>query len=177
MRMFVLSCAALALSACGDPGPDTDADGTISMDEAQAEIERSDALKPQAGQYRATMELVELEAENAPPQAVDMMKQMMSRSFEYCLTQEEADRGFEQMARESQDDSCTFDRFDVEGGDIDAIMNCEGEGGETMRMTMSGTGTETTSDMTMKMEGNIPGQGEGRITMRTQHERIGDCDA
>ena len=177
MRKFVLSFALVALASCGNPDPDADGDGSISMDEAQAEMERSGAVKPQAGQYRATVELVELEADNAPPQAVDMMKQMMSRSFEYCLTQEDADRGFEQMARESQDDSCTFDRFDVDGGDIDAVMNCQGDGGETMRMTMTGTGTETSSDMTMMMQGNIPGQGEGSMTMRTQHERIGDCDA
>ncbi len=177
MRFIVATLTAIALAGCGSPDPDSDGDGTISMDEAQAEIERSGAVTPRAGQYRATVELVDLEADNAPPQAVDMMKQMMSRSFEYCLTQEEADKGFEQMARESQDDSCTFDRFEVDGGDIDAVMNCQGEAGETMRMTMTGTGTETTSDMTMRMEGNIPGQGEGSMTMRSQHERIGDCSS
>ncbi|WP_324826832.1 DUF3617 domain-containing protein [Qipengyuania zhejiangensis] len=176
MRMiFLAGAAALSLSACGSDGADADGDGTISNEEV-AEAAR-DMVKPLAGQYRATTELVSFEAPGAPPEAVEMMRGAMSRSFEYCMSQEDADKGFEEMARESQDDSCKFEKFDVDGGSIDAVMACSGGSGEEMRMTMQGNGTPTGSDMTMTMQGTIPGQGEGKMVMNTKHERIGDCDA
>ncbi len=175
-KYLFASIAALNLAACGgNNSADADGDGEITGAEV-AEM-ADEMVKPEAGQYRATTELVELEAPGAPPEAVEMMRGMMSRSFEYCLTQEEADRGFEEMARESQDENCSFEKFDVDGGDIDAVMTCSGQGEGTMRMTMQGSGGRTSSEMTMTMEGNIPGQGEGRMVMNTSHERIGDCPA
>lgn len=176
MRTALFTAAAsLALVACGNADPDTDGDGTISMEEAQASLEASGAVKPQAGQYNASVELLEFEAPGAPPQALDMMRGMIARDFEYCLTQEQADKGFEEMARSSQDGDCSFEKFDVDGGDFDAVMICSNRGDGSIRMAMEGTGTETSSDMTMTMTGDIGGMGEGRMVMRTKHERIGDC--
>ncbi|MGI8943956.1 MAG: DUF3617 domain-containing protein, partial [Qipengyuania sp.] len=121
------------------------------------------------------VQVVELEAPDAPPEAVAMMRDMMARSFEYCLTPEQADKGFEEMAKESQEGNCSFEKFDIDGGSIDAVMICAGQGGEEMRMTMQGSGDRTSSEMLMSMEGGMPGQGGGKLTMKTSHERIGDC--
>ena len=176
MKNWMVTVAGAAvLAACGSGGDaDADGDGTISMAEA-AEETRDAGIRPQPGQWRATMEVQEIEGANVPAGAADMMKQMMARSFEYCMTQEDADKGFEEMAKQSQDESCTFERYDIDGGELDAVMVCKGQEGGSVRMTIDGTGTETSSEMLMTMEGAIPGQGEGRMVMKTSHQRIGEC--
>ncbi|GMM92751.1 DUF3617 domain-containing protein [Qipengyuania sp. MTN3-11] len=162
------------LAACGNGASDADGDGTISMEEAAREAE-SGGIKPDPGQYRSTVELVSVDIPNAPPQVVEMMKNSMNgESSEYCLTAEEAEQGFERMARESSEGDCSFERFDADGGDIDAVMVCNQQGGQ-LRMTMEGTGTRTSSQMRMTMEGDMPGMGEMSMTLTADHERIGDC--
>lgn len=177
MRKFlVLAAASGLLAACGGGADDADADGDGKITMAEAADKARDAtIRPKPGQYRATMEVVDFEVPGAPPQAKDMMKQMMGRSFEYCLSQEDADKGFEEMAKESQDGNCSFEKFDIDGGKMDAVMVCSGDKGEPIRMTMDGMGTETSSKMTMTMDGAIPGYGAGKMIMKTSHQRIGDC--
>jgi hypothetical protein len=103
------------------------------------------------------------------------MEGMIEQTAEYCLTAEEAAKGYERMAQQSQDGDCTFERFDVDGGTIDAAMSCPVQGGGSMNMTIEGTGRETSSDFTMRMEGDMGGSAPGSMTIKAQHERIGDC--
>ena len=174
MRGLTILMAVPLLAACGSGATDADGDGTISMEEAAREAE-SGGIKPEPGQYRSTVELVSVDIPNAPPQVIEMMKGSMSgQSSEYCLTAEEAEKGFERMARESNNGDCAFESFDVDGGDIDAVMVCNQQGNE-LRMTLDGTGARTSSQMRMTMEGEVPGMGRMTMAMNANHERIGDC--
>lgn len=180
MRRYVLlATATAALAACGSPDADADGDGEISMSEA-AEVSK-DMIKPEPGKYRATVEMVDVEVPGAPKEVQDMMKRMISvgaQTHEYCLTKEDAEKGFEEMARQAQDnEDCSFEKFEAAGGNIDAIMNCEREGEGVARMTMKGTGTATSSDMTMTMDAKAPDGKSMTMTMKSNQERIGDCDA
>lgn len=166
----------LALAACSG-GEESPGSGETISNEEVAERAR-DVVRPEPGLYRSTVELLEVDVPGAPAGAADMMKGMMGGSnstTEYCLTQEEVDRGFEEMARNSQSGDCTFERFDAEGGEIDAVMTCTAQGGNTMRMTMQGTGGETSSEMTMSMETEMPGMGTANMRMKATHQRIGEC--
>lgn len=184
-RTALCVLSSLALAACGGEGgggtsADTDGDGEITMAEAAASAE--DMVRPQPGQYRATVEFVDVEVPNAPQQVQDMMRSMFDRgpqSHEYCLTKEEAEKGFEEMTRQAQegDSDCSFEKFDASGGSIDAIMNCNAGEDGTARMTITGTGTETSSEMRMRMEAQGPGGQSMTLTMNSKQERIGDCDA
>ena len=180
MRRYVLLAAATCvIAACGSPDADADGDGTISMEEAAAKSK--DMVKPEPGKYRATVEMVDVEVPGAPPEVQKMMKQMISvgpQTHEFCLTKEEADKGFEEMARQSnKNDDCSFEKFDADGGNIDAVMNCSRQGEGTARMTMQGTGTSTSSNMTMTMDAQTPDGKSMKMTMKSNQERIGDCDA
>lgn len=176
MKTTSLLIPALAL-ACASCGSDEGAgDSGEPLDSAEVAERARDAIKPQAGLYRSTMELVEVDIPGAEPGMVDMMRGMMGgQEHEYCLTQEEVDRGYEEMARQSQDENCTYERFEVDGGDIDAAMTCAAGADDEMRMTMSGSATSTSMEMDMTMSGNMTGMGEGTLQMKTSHERIGDC--
>lgn len=169
--------SALSLAACGS-ADDAGADAAGGLSSEEVADRASEAIRLEPGQYRSTAELVRIDIPGAPAQVVEMMKRSMSgqnTTSEYCLTPEDAANGYEEMAKNSADGECSFARFDVDGGDIDAEMVCRNVNGENARMTLDGTGTSTSSDMTMTMEMTIPEMGTGTMVMRARHQRIGDC--
>ena len=172
--------SALALAACGggNGNADTDGDGEISVDEMRAEVESQGTnLRPEAGNYSVTMNLVNVEIPGAPPEVIDMMGSMMNNTFEYCLTPEDAEKGFEESLTEGQDESCTVERFDLDGGDIDMAMSCSPQGGGNMRVEMSGNVSPTRSDIRVVTNGTMPQVGETNMEMTMVQERLGDCAA
>lgn len=169
--------SALALAACGGEASDTDGDGTISGAEMQAEADRAGAsVRPEPGKYSVTMSFVKAEIPGAPKEMQDMMGSMMNQSFEYCLTQEEAEKGYEEALTEGQDDSCNITRFELDGGDIDMAMSCAAGEGDNMDVTMTGNVTPTRSEINVVSDGTLPGVGDANIEMSMVQERIGDCD-
>ncbi len=177
---FALATALLALTLAGcSDNPDADGDGKISMDEAADSMEKNGgSIRPDPGLYRGTTELVNLEAPGAPPEAKKMLEAMLGgepQVMEFCLTKEEADKGFERMAKGSQGDDCSFEKFNVSGGDIDAVMTCKGQGDGDARMVLKGKGTSTSSEMTMVIDAKGPDGQAMKMTMKTSQERIGDC--
>lgn len=184
-RSVVIAVCTFALSACGGSGPDADpaagadanGDGEITV--AEAIDKSSDMVKPEPGKYRNTVEMVNLEIPGAPKEVQDMMKQVLSagpQTNEYCLTAEEAEKGFEEMAKQAQnEDECSVERFDAAGGKIDAVMNCKAGREGTARMTLSGVGTKTSSAMTMTIDAKAPDGKTMKMTMKSNQERIGDC--
>lgn len=175
--MIAAMTLSMALAACSSGEEEAGSGETISNEEV---VERArEAVRPEPGLYRSTVELLEVDLPGAPEGVADMMRDAMGSNAptEYCLTQEEVDEGFEEMARNSQNGDCSFERFDADGGEIDAVMNCNTGDGNTARMTMQGTGGPTSSEMTMTMESEVPGMGTANMRMKATHERIGDCAA
>ena len=172
--------SALILAACGGGAVDADADGDgeVTAEEAQAAAAQvSDEVKPQAGKYRATMNFVNAELPGAPPEMVEMMgSAMQNQETEFCLTQEEAEKGFGEAMRESQDDSCSISQLTLNGGSMDMAMTCTEEGMGEVNIALTGTVTPTSSDLTMVTEGTFGPMGEGKVEMNVKQERIGDCE-
>lgn len=176
-RLIVVAACSIALASCGSSDADADGDGKISMEEAAAKSE--DLVKPEPGQYRVTVEMVDLQMPGAPPEVQEMMKNAMDQgpqTNEHCLTAEDAAKGFEEMIKESQaQENCTFEKFDADGGNIDAVMVCQAPGQPAARMTMKGVGTSTSSKMDMTMNVTGPDGKEMKMVMKSSQERIGDC--
>ncbi|TMM50411.1 DUF3617 domain-containing protein [Qipengyuania marisflavi] len=177
MRGYAIgAAAALLLAGCGgneagEKGAGAGGDGVSNAEVAER---AKAAIRPQAGQYRTTMQLVDIEIPGAPQSAIDMMRKMMDgQSHEYCLTPSDVEQGFEEMAKQSQDGDCSYEKFDVSGSKIDALMRCKGE--TSMTMAMTGSVTETSAEMDMTMKGDMTGMGDSTIQMRAKHTRIGDC--
>lgn len=170
---IVTLAVALSLASCGG---EAESDGAVKAEEMAERVASAD-IKPQPGRYRSTVEVLEFTIPGTPPDMSEMMRgHMARRTSEYCLTQEEAKRGFEKMARQSQEGrDCKVEKFEVAGGDIDARMTCAVPGQGQVTMTMTGTGSPTRSDMDMTMKGDFAGQGEATMRMKVSNERIGDC--
>lgn len=181
MRNSVIAVIAGSLLVAGCSQGTEDAGGGEAIGTEELAERASDIVRPDPGLYRSTVELLEVDMPGAPAGMEDTMKRAMggaNSTTEYCLTSEDAERGFEEMAKNSQKGDCSFERFEADGGKIDAAMTCRGgEGGEgaVMQMTMQGTGGRTASEMTMTMQTEAPGMGKATMRMKATHQRIGDC--
>jgi hypothetical protein len=169
--------AAILLAGCGDKAGEN-GEGAVSHEEAAAAAAGVPA--PQPGQYRTSVELLEFEI----PGMTDQMKAQMrsivggelAKGNTSCLTPEEAAaNGPKRMAENMAEGNCTFNKFDVSGETISADMQCTGDDGLTSHVLMSGTMTQTSSDMTMTMDHAMEGVGQVRMKMHLKSERTGDC--
>lgn len=167
---------AFALAACGDSG------GDQPKTAQQVASEASSLVKPEPGKYSSTMKIVSFDIPGLPAAQAEQMKQAMSstgsHTAEYCLTKEEADKGFEEMARKSSDKNCVFDKFDATANTIDARMTCKTPQGGTSTMAMTGAITATSMKMVMDGEQTmpgVPGKGVVKMKMEVTSRRIGDC--
>ncbi|WP_271078411.1 DUF3617 domain-containing protein [Aurantiacibacter sp. MUD61] len=181
MRVAVLGIAAsaFALTACG--GPESAADPN---DPDQVAAVAESIAKPQPGQYRTSGELVEFDMPGAPAEEVEMVRGFMEMGAGQeqlvCITQEQADAGFQEFltAMSDNSDECSFTDFTVDGDQLDASMRCDGGQGGAGTVSFAGTITETSQDMTVTMEMENTAEGQAmRMVMRNQTERVGDCPA
>jgi hypothetical protein len=170
--LFAGAASVLLLAACS-PGGDVDAnaDGSISAGEAASAA--AAMPKPEAGLYRATITMTGIDI---PGMGANMAGHGggMTTTNEYCLTKADVEDGFEEMMKRGQDGSCRYDKFNITGGKLDAVMLCQTEQGEA-RMEMKGTATPTTSQFDAKMKMDLDGMGNGTMRFSAKHERIGDC--
>jgi hypothetical protein len=172
--------AAILLAACGG-NADTDGDGAISTDEAVAEA--AGAIQPQPGQYRTSIEVLELEIPGMPEEMQRQMRTQMGNAMggeglTYCLTPEDAAaNGAEEMAKNMAAADCTIARFDVSGGTISSEMQCKDASGGTSKVAMEGQMSATGSTMTMTNDIALPDGNRMRSKSRVTAERIGDCPA
>lgn len=165
---------AVAVAGCSGGNADADGDGEVTMKEAVKKAE-AEGLRPEPGQYKATITMTAMEIPGMP---ADMKGHGtgMTTTNEYCLTQEEVDKGFEEMMKRGQNGECSYESFNLDGGKLDAVMVCKTPEGEA-RMTMDGTVTPTSSDFNATMKMQVPEMGEGTMSFTAKHERIGDCPA
>jgi hypothetical protein len=161
MRGFgmMVTVAALALAACSGGSEEAD---MVDTPDVTADVDK--AFKPEPGLYKASMEA----------DSVMGMTGSMTQTFEYCLTREEAEGGFEAALAKNKEGDCKYEKFALAGDKIDAVLACSLQG-VTMRMEQTGTATPTSSDLEVKMTMNIPGMGERVTNAKVRHERIGEC--
>jgi len=156
--------------------PDT---GPKTIEQVQKEASKIDRPKP--GRYEQIVEIKSVEMPGAPKELAEQMKKALTKTAPstYCLTQEQADKGWRDMFREGGPaKSCTYKRFDVSGGRIDAQMECSTNGEGKATMTMSGTVGPTGSEVNMDMASS-GGQGPMsglNMKMHMKTTRVGDCN-
>lgn len=188
-RQLALCLLPAALAACGSDkaaddaatqaAAETPAALPSGMTEAEIAAQMKNAVRPRPGQYESKAELVALDLPGVPEEQAAQMKQAMSQSFgkatSRCLTQAEAEKGFEELAKASQE-GCRMDSFTANGATFAGRMICDTPDAKGT-VLMNGTGTESSSDMTMKMDMQSDGLPGGRMAMEMHvtSRRTGDC--
>lgn len=173
--MIGAALAVLSLSACkkADTGPKT-------PEQAKQEAAKLDRPKP--GQYQQTMTITRFELPGAPPEVAKQFGQGMSQAQEhsFCLTPEMANQGYRDMFdKVGNKGECKYDRFDVSGGELNAVIHCENAHDGKGTITMSGKVSEEGSDVNVTLD-QTGGQGpmnNTKIAMHVVSHRTGDCAA
>lgn len=177
MRRSALFLPLLALAAC-DKEPEVSLENA-SPEQVAAEMKKSgvaeDLRKP--GQWETTMTVAKLEAPGMPPEALAQMQQMMgnAKATVRCVTAEELKQVDSFIGENNA--NCVFDHYRVSDGTIDGKATCK-SGTVTQRMTMNGSFTADSSNMTIRSEtsGGPPGQNMN-VTMNIKSKRLGECTA
>lgn len=181
--------ALLALSACGKSDEEA-ADSTIAgtpVGEQSAEDVASQmkkvSLKP--GQWETTQEITEIKVEGAPegvpPEMFQAMKGRITKS-KSCITPEQAENPSADFLTARKDSKCTFSGFEMAGGSMRGTVSCPGEQGGTANISMNGSYTPDSYDMTMNMNaagiaGAAAGDMKMQMTIKTNGKFIGECPA
>jgi hypothetical protein len=177
----ILALPLLALAACSDGGADKDGDGKISKEEVAAEAE---AIKFSAGEWENKVEIVDVKFDESklPPEAKGMtgaiVKQMVGQvqTTKNCLTEEQAKKPGADFLAGAENDECTYKKFNLSGGKIDADIQCKGkEAGQEGNIKLAGTFTSSTYDMQMDMVMQSPQTGSMTIKAKNSAKRIGEC--
>lgn len=176
MKRIMMAAAGAALMAGCSGGGDADTNGNAqaTAEEVAAKVEAA-GVKPQPGLYRATITMTGIDIPGMPAEMAGHGAGMVTTT-EDCLTQAEVDKGFEELFKQGQKGECSYERFNLDGGKVDAVMVCQTPEGAA-RMTMTGTTTATSSDFTATTAMNFEGVGEATMKFAAKHERIGECPA
>lgn len=170
--LALLATAAL-VAGCSkkDDGPKT---------EEQVRAEAANLAHPLPGQYRSTFRIVSFEIPGMPADQQERMRAMFAsaqRGQEYCLTPEQAAKGFEEAMKKLPQGKCAYDRFSVDGGNLDAQLTCETGQGMKSTIGMKGTVSQNGSQMTMSVDqkaAQLP-SGSMKMVAEVASQRIGDC--
>lgn len=178
MRPIVLVPLALTIIAQGGCGKNeagkTDAVATEAPTVAAVKE------RPQPGKYRVTTRITHYSMPGMPAAAAQQMQGMFSQtgqSAEFCLTPEQASKGYEDMTRRTAQGDCRYDRFSARDGKLDAAMTCTPGQGMTTVSTVAGTFSAEGSRMKIVADAkgeHLPG-GAMHMESEVTTERIGDC--
>ena len=174
MNKTVLLTAVALISACSKE-PEVEAKNASVAEVAEQVAASGSAVKMKAGKWQTTAKVESVDGLSGP--AADAMKQAMAnapvQSFEVCMTEADVNKPSGDMFNKSMQ-NCTYDRFTMGGGKLDAKMTCT-MNGQSVVSTLDGTFGAERYTVVSNTEMEQPGV--GKITTRTRMEskRIGDC--
>ncbi|MCB2078012.1 MAG: DUF3617 domain-containing protein [Novosphingobium sp.] len=170
--LSMISAGAIALAGCGsNESVEAENESAESVAEKVANAE----IKPKPGMWESTMTVEKLEIPNMPPEAKEMMQAALGKgqTFKSCLTPEEAAKPNAEFFQ-GKNSGCTYEKFNMAGGTIDAVMTCS-EGGQTQNMTMAGKYSEESYDIKVTADGEAQPGMPMSMAMSIASKRIGEC--
>jgi hypothetical protein len=193
---LILGAAALALAACGssrgDDGNQSGGKGaTAAAGGAGAGAASPGASSPgssspgsepgvslQPGEWEMKMEVVNVNAQGLPEGVAEAMKNSApGGTNRTCMTPEEAKGPTAEMFGKNDTANCRSDGFGWAGGRIQGKTTCTGDGGTGKTvMTLAGSYTPQSIDMTMKSDTEVMGKSMN-MEMRLTGRRVGECTA
>ena len=178
-KFFLLSAAALALSACADKGADTNGDGKISDSEAATEMADGGAMAMKPGLWEVKIGFDKIEAPGAPGAMQETLKTQMGQGVTQrsCLTKAQVDKPGMEFFGAQPEANCTFEALDRSNAGVKMAMTCKPASQIIVKSKMDGKFSAET--YTMRIEQNTDGTPMGAVKMtgKIEGKRVGDCPA
>jgi hypothetical protein len=174
MRPLLLPLALAGILAACSSEPEA-ASGNMTAEEVADQLKD---MKIEPGQWEATNEIVSASAPGVPADALKSMVGQKS-TVSNCITPEQAAKPSANFLAAQQNNNCTYQDWDMEGGKMTGTMTCEGAGmpGKViMKMTGDYAPTAYNLDMDMNTTG-LPGGMTMTIKAKTTGRRVGECTA
>lgn len=172
-----LLCAVLPLAACSSEPRIAVENATVGEVASEVADAGGTGSFVRPGKWESRFTIEEMSMPGMPPQVGAQMKGMAGQvePQQSCLTAEEAKRPREDFFAGASK-NCRYDRFNMGGGKIDAVMKCTQESG-TQLMQMAGTYSPDSYTMTMSTTSAGEGPAAGmKMRMRIDARRLGECD-
>jgi hypothetical protein len=180
-RLVLLITGIAALAACNKSPQVNEQNASVAEVAQKVREAGADSMFVNPGKWQSKVTIEQFEVPGMPPQMAQRMKETMAkfqeRSFETCLTKEDAKRPKEDFFT-GKNSACRYDHFTMGDGKIDALMRCGGgEGGAVQVMSMTGTYSPEAYAMRMAMtrEGGPKPSAGTTMKMRVESHRIGEC--
>lgn len=177
----IIIASALALTACGQGEVDLK---NASVEDVTKAAANAQTLTP--GQWSMTAKVVSVDLPGMPGQAAAMKDQMTKALIgrqtvsENCVTPEQAKKPPAAMLAGGDAGDCTFDKYAMAGGKMDATLSCKQPTGGEMKMSMVGPfgGDSFALDTTMQIAApGMPGDTPMTIKTMMTGKRNGECKA
>ena len=171
---FTVSLAALTLTACGNDVSIKNA----TPEEVSKQVSKASTVNMKPGEWETTVETLEVEMPGMTGAMKDQMtKALMDtrQTMKTCISEEEAKKP--PMDRLTQMQDCTYEKYELDGGDLDSTLVCKVQG-STMRMEIDGKLASETFDMENEMETTMPGGSQKiKTKARVTGRYLGPCPA
>ena len=179
MRLAAVLACAVPLAACSSE-PEVDV-RNASVEQVASEVAKAggDDVLLRAGKWQTKVTVDDISIPGMPERSQAQMKQVFAQqqnvTVDHCVTPEQSRRPGSDFFTGKKSDNCRYERFTMDGGKVDAVMRCTGDGGGDMKMTMSGSYTAESASTNSEM---VVTTGQGNMTMKARSEakRVGECD-
>jgi hypothetical protein len=178
-KFFLLSAAALALSACADKGADTNGDGKISDAEAATEMADGGAMAMKPGLWEVKISFDKIEAPGASAAMQETLKTQMGQGVTQrsCLTQAQVDTTGMEFFGAPPEANCTFEALDRSTAGVKMAMTCKPAGPIIVKSKMDGKFSAETYIMSIEQNTDGTPMGAVKMTGKIEGKRVGDCPA
>ena len=166
---------ALALAACSK-GPEVHEENASATEVANKVADAGGVTSfVRPGRWESKVTIEEMKIPGLPGDAANQMPNFEGRvqTSVNCLSEEDVKRPKEDFFT-GDNKNCRYDRFTMANGKIDAVMKCTDQGA-TNTMTMQGSYSPTTYNMTMSMQGGGTGAAGMSMKMRVDAKHAGQC--
>ena len=184
MKVQLLGFAAAALLAGCNKAGNVDLKHASVDDVVKATV-TSKTINP--GQWSVSTEVISVDMPGLPEKQKAMMSAMTKAMVgkkqinESCVTKAQAEKPPTEMFSGKNGAGCSFDKFSIDNGEMNAVMKCSAPGGGPGAMTMTmagqfgGDSYDIGSDMTVSGMGAAPVGAAMTVRSHSTGKRTGDC--